>query len=81
MEHKLVDFKSLLFAERRILLRKLINKIAEYVFELSVLLENQEVCLYYTKAKKFIFEGVEQKISGSMDPVEYFDIILNYNGK
>lgn len=57
MEHKLVDFKSLLFAERRILLRKLIYKIAEYVFELSVLLENQEVCLYYTKAKNLFSKG------------------------
>lgn len=57
MEHKLVDFKSLLFAERRILLRKLINKIAEYVFELSVLLENQEVCLYYTQAKNLFSKG------------------------
>lgn len=57
MKHTLVDFKSLLFAERRILLRKLINKIAEYVFELSVLLENQEVCLYYTKAKNLFSKG------------------------
>lgn len=77
----MVDFRPLLFAKRKILLRRLIKIIAEYFFELSVLLENQEVCLYSEKIiqkQEFISEAVEQKIFDSVNAAEVFDITLKF---
>ena len=81
MNCTMIDFNSLILAEKRILLRKTILKIGEYYSKLSVLLENKEVEVFSKKINRneeILLEKLEQKISGNLNSIQVFDIALNF---
>ena len=74
MDHTMVSFNELVSAEKRILIRKLIAKIAE----LYLTFENQTFTEY---SKKINSNLEEQKISDDKwynDTTQIFDIALKY---
>ena len=77
MDHTMVSFNELVSAEKRILIRKLISKIAEFYSTF----ENQTFKEYFEKISsnlEALAGGLEQKIPDEFDTIQIFDIALRY---
>ena len=76
-DHTMVSFDELVSAEKRIMIRKIIVKIADYYSTF----ESQTFKEYSKKVSskvEVLVGGVEQKISDEHNSVQVFDIALKY---
>ena len=77
MFHTMVTFDELVLAEKRLLIRKILNKIAEYY----ATLENPILSGFSAKIflnLENLTGGLVQKISNEHNSTEAFDIALGY---
>lgn len=77
MKYMMVSFNELLLAEKRLLVRKLMVKIAEYQrsFENPTFKHFSEKITFKLEA---LTEGLEKKISDEHNSFQIFDIALRY---
>ena len=74
-----VDCESLQQAEKTILLRRIIRKTAEYFFDQSVVLKNDEMWKYSERTMikiDFLVVKLDEKSSGLMSTKQAFDVVL-----
>ena len=77
IDHTMVSFDELVSDEKRIMIRKIIVKIADYysTFESQTFKEYSKK----TSSKlEMLVGGVEQKISDEHNSIQVFDIALKY---
>ena len=77
IDHTMVSFDELVSGEKRIMIRKIIVKIADYysTFESQTFKEYSKK----TSSKlEMLVGGVEQKISDEHNSIQVFDIALKY---
>ena len=75
----MVDYESLQQAEKTILLRRIIRKTAEYFFDQSVVLKNDEMWKYSERIMikvDFLVVKLDEKSSGLMSTKQAFDVVL-----
>ena len=77
MFHTMVTFDELVLAEKRLLMRKILNKIAEYYATLENPILKEFSTKIYLKLENLI-GGLVQKISNEHNSTKKFDIALSY---
>ena len=75
--HTMVTFDELVLAEKRLLIRKLLVKIAEYNASLDNLIFKELSAKIYLNLENLI-GGLVQKISNEHNSTKIFDISLSY---
>ena len=77
MFHIMVTFDELVLAEKRLLIRKILNEIAEYYTTLENPILKEFSAKIYLNLENFK-SGFVQKISNEHIPTKVFDIALGY---
>ena len=77
MFHTMVTFDELVLAEKRLLIRKILNKMAKYCPTLENPILKEFSAKMYLKLENLI-GGLVQKISNEHNWTKIFDIALSY---
>ena len=77
MFHTTVTFDELVLAAKRLLIRKILNKIAEYYATLENPILKEFSAKIYLKLENLI-RGLVQNISNEHNSTKIFDIALSY---
>ena len=77
MFHTMVTFDELVLAEKRLLIRNILNKIAEYYATLENPILKEFSAKIYLKLENLI-RGLVQNISNEHNSTKIFDIALSY---